>query len=163
VSHYITFDEAFELNSSITFGAAVANAEKLKELFTTSAVDNGMLDVRYDAPPTEEEYNSAAEVLRRAAEYMSEHGWIQGRLQNENGVCAMGAISNALRDVMHNHPYNEEGARLERIAVTMMSGYLNVGISSHVNHIPSWNDAPDRTAEDVILALKHSADWRPKP
>jgi hypothetical protein len=156
VSEYITLDETFELNSSITFGAAVANAEKLKELFTTSTVDD-----YYDAAYTEEEYNSAAEVLRRAAEYMSERGWIQGKLQNENGVCAMGAIHNVLCEMM-SKPYSEEGARLERVAVTMMSGYLNVGISNTVNHIPSWNDAPDRTAEDVILALKHSADWRPK-
>jgi hypothetical protein len=160
VSEYITLDEAFELNGSITFGAAVANAEKLKELFTASSMKQELYG-SYDAAPTEEEYNSAAEVLRRAAEYMSERGWIQGKLQTENGVCAMGAIHNVLCEMM-SKPHSEEGARLERVAVTMMSGYLNVGSSPVVNHIPSWNDAPDRTAEDVILALKHSADWRPK-
>ena len=42
-----------------------------------------------------------ADTLRNAAEKLDEVGWIQGSLQNDNGVCMMGAIGLTMGAKLH--------------------------------------------------------------
>jgi hypothetical protein len=84
------------------------------------------------------------ETLKAAAEYISGHGWTQDRMEGRDGsTCALGAILNAC--------YGDEDAYGQAVA------RLNRHIRSHVA-ISDWNDAPGRTAEEVILTLKRAAE-----
>ncbi|MEU3052235.1 DUF6197 family protein [Streptomyces griseus] len=101
--------------------------------------------------------------LERAAEYISKHGWHQGDYysyratdaeklglpadQSHPPACALGAI-------LATGPATAD-AVIAAAAIGRLATYLDlpdgVGISV-------WNDAVDRTAEDVILALKTAAE-----
>lgn len=98
----------------------------------------------------------AARVLREAAEYIGEHGWIQGDVEDEatGSVCALGAI-NAVLPIA----WEDFGA------LDAMTAYLGlvhplrtevVGFTMHP--VAKWNDAKERTAEDVVLAMKRTAE-----
>lgn len=102
------------------------------------------------------------EELRKAADYLAEHGWHQGSLYSHEAAlgpfppaCAIGAIRKACGGY---------GARrndsLFDAAARQFNGYLTgqgVGLDGTDPPAAGWNDDPNRTAEDVILALKKAA------
>lgn len=92
----------------------------------------------------------AGHTLREAAEYISEHGWTQGDLSNsEGGVCALGAL-NCVAGIGNIRAHD---------AATALWDYLDLRDSLTALHpVAVWNDAPERTAEDVILAMKRAAE-----
>jgi hypothetical protein len=113
--------------------------------------------------------DQVTEVLRKAREVIEERGWCQGMLTADNGnVCAMGA----LRQATHDIPLTvKEACKLEEEAVKRMSKaagtHFYEGESAegapyvyHVfdHEIPSWNDKPSRTVEDVLLMFKRAAE-----
>ncbi len=88
----------------------------------------------------------------RAIEIIKERGWWQGDWEGPNGeVC----IARSL--VIAGHPQPAFSLRLQEAMQTV----------AHMLTKPErrlgpgdWNDAPERTVEDVYLALKHAAaDW----
>jgi hypothetical protein len=92
----------------------------------------------------------AAKILRDAAEYIGEHGWIQGDLEDEatGSVCALGAINNVVLN-----GWNDCGA------LVALTAHLGLDPTPGFLHpIAKWNDAKERTAEDVILAFKRTAE-----
>lgn len=99
------------------------------------------------------------EVLAKAAEYIGEHGWCQGRSMDEEGrVCAMGAI-NAVLPIPHDiRDLHAEARYLLAAAVArcLLTKYIDNAPGRELTVI-SWNDDPSRTAEDVILAMKRAA------
>lgn len=85
------------------------------------------------------------EILRKAADVIRERGWHQGDYEGPGGgVCAEGAIN-----VVCNGTPNESGETAHKARVVLAS-FLN-------NIINSWNDAPDRTVDEVIAALEEAA------
>lgn len=91
------------------------------------------------------------EILRAAAERIRTGGWCQGRLGDCDGpVCALGAIKVA----MGGHPL---GALGDTGRAALKAVNETVGADSLV----LWNDAPGRTAEQVIEAFEATAR-RPK-
>lgn len=91
------------------------------------------------------------EDLLKAAEYMSEHGWCQGDLEDADGrVCVAGAIKAVVRGKDRNLRSTS--------AVISLHEYLvkEYGDNCAAISIPAWNDDPDRTVEEVILALKQA-------
>lgn len=96
---------------------------------------------------------TTAEILREAAEYIGEHGWIQGQLSNPDGkVCAIGAINRAAKSDAVADTYD---------AIEALWNYLELPsgeqLGSGLHPVARWNDAPGRSAEDVILAMKCAA------
>lgn len=92
-----------------------------------------------------------AEVLREAAQILMRDGWIQGQEQNERGEkCAVGAIVAA--------SFDDAGIRATHLFVSWLAkqGY-GAASARGILIAMGWNDAPERTAEDVILALKQCA------
>lgn len=92
-----------------------------------------------------------AEVLSRARDVLAERGWHQGGYTNRRtgAVCLYGAV-NVARGVAVNSA-EPESRRLASL-VLVADGFddpLNIG---------GWNDAPERTYEDVIFALKHAEE-----
>jgi hypothetical protein len=95
---------------------------------------------------------TAADVLRDAAEYIGEHGWIQGDLEDDatGSVCAIGAINRVQDNGWHDHG-----------ALEALRAYLRLPpqVRDFILHpVAVWNDEKERTAEDVILAMKRTAE-----
>ena len=94
---------------------------------------------------------NASEVLNSAADLLSETGWIQGGmlLTNSDGSysrCVAGALA-------HAGGPDGWGEDVE-IAADILTRYLDIG---YVGNLVMWNDAPGRTAEEVIHALREAA------
>lgn len=118
--------------------------------------------------------DNTANLLRRAADILGEKGWCQGSLTNPDGnVCAMGAFHQAAYEI---YPEAQEfyspadfsvmydRMQVQSDAASAMAHVLDLpepryfselGLTK--NPIPAWNDAPERSAEDVILAMKNAA------
>lgn len=104
------------------------------------------------------------EVLEQAAEAIAEHGWHQGYLTsgdptapdhkdgNPERMCAVGAINYAATGSAFLWSTEDDPMLAPRARQLLRKRLGGACIS-----IPSWNDAPERTAEDVILALKKAA------
>jgi hypothetical protein len=90
------------------------------------------------------------DALLEAARVLMEDRWCQGELHSPDGEhCVAGALGQA-----HYRLRSSFGAldtACTRMRVVIRSEY---GTAS----FPRWNDAPERTAEDVILALKRAAE-----
>jgi hypothetical protein len=82
---------------------------------------------------------STADVLNQAADYLEQHGWIQGGLGTPDGPrCVAGAIGGL-----------ERGRFCE--AWLAFTRYLKP------EHPATWNDAPGRTKGEVVAALRAAA------
>lgn len=91
---------------------------------------------------------TTARVLRAAAWYIEEHGWCQGRWENEEGkVCLDGAI---LRVMGQFAGHKNFSARYIPIigALGPEVGYSPIG----------FNDTDGRTEQEVTAALRRAAD-----
>ena len=90
------------------------------------------------------------DVLREASRILMRDGWTQNALGVPGGPrCQLGArISASIR--LH------APVRVRAAADEIFEDWLraNYDTSAGVH----WNDAPERTAEDVILALKRAAE-----
>lgn len=85
---------------------------------------------------------NAAEVLREARNVLFERGWHKGGIEGTDGsLCALGAIDRAARGGMgsQSDPFLAASRALQSV----------VGARS----IGSWNDADDRTFDEVLEAF----------
>jgi hypothetical protein len=113
-----------------------------------------------------------ADTLRQAALYLTRHGWAQqdylafqpNAEQPFPPACAHGAIAAAAYGHPTIAPHSVDGElyRVFALAVDVFDGYL-ADLYGDVQHYEgragtSWNDEPDRTAEEVIAALNAAAD-----
>lgn len=86
-------------------------------------------------------------VLLRAAEILRERGFCQGPWRVGGPLCTAGAVGQAAEELGIVRPEME--ARLLRLA-----GALG---GSAFPDVHSWNDAPGRTADEVVEALERAA------
>lgn len=100
----------------------------------------------------------AADVAEQAAQLLEDDGWCQRTAKDRDGRhCILGALADA-------------GARLE-LGYVAAGRHIAVDLVTHLGlptspdwigahdqtRLMDWNDEPDRTADDVIWALRHSA------
>lgn len=86
---------------------------------------------------------SGETIYSRAADRISESGWFKtGETTGSRRVC----IGLALCD---SADYFEG-----ELAVGRVAAYLGEDPSDRWEVVPAWNDAPQRTVEDVLLVLK---------
>ena len=96
-----------------------------------------------------------AEVLDQAADLIQFTGWNQGDywLINENeeiiGFCALGALGG-----IHEDRKELDNWLIRQDAKEALVRYLGLIERGDIGH---WNDAEDRTAQDVIDALRGCA------
>ena len=94
------------------------------------------------------------DVLHRAADLLEsgEWGWCQGFVRNGDNLCALGAIAVAAGDVLT--------PRLERFSLkhSDLSWSARELFVVHNEGGACWNDAPGRTREEVIAALRKAAE-----
>lgn len=91
------------------------------------------------------------DVLLRAADYIEEHGWIQGNRTGSCGVCLVGAIemvSNGKITIASAEGYYlPDVARVSKV----------VGCDAWI-----WNDRNGRTKEQVVSILRQMAATYPE-
>lgn len=89
-----------------------------------------------------------AEVLRKAADVIREQGHCKGVYSTEDGrVCVYGAINTAAG---HWPVFEGDDYVVDTACRTLMR---------HLDYdVVYWNDAPERTAEEVIAALEKAAE-----
>lgn len=117
--------------------------------------------------------DNVRDILRDSAEYIAEHGWVQGQsFEGESedvdfswtriaattpGACALGSIY-----YISNRFQFEDMARARIALAATIEGVPPTGslvqtsIASGV--VAEWNDRPERSAEDVILMMKKAAE-----
>jgi hypothetical protein len=120
-----------------------------------------------------------ADILRRAARCLSRHGWRQGALYTDDttdtpsrtpAACALGAIGMAafghripdeLDDRAEWRDYKRASNALDDY-LTLTGAKNTVPVtdddSTDSASVGDWNDAPGRTAGEVIAALNAAAD-----
>jgi hypothetical protein len=84
--------------------------------------------------------DDVANVLNDAADHLCFGGWVQGQHYRGTASCAVGALDRAT-----------PRSRLVMQAEETLKRYLGV------RSIMSWNDSPDRTADEVVNAMRHAA------
>jgi hypothetical protein len=113
-----------------------------------------------DLPSDLSAEDEVCRVLRRAAQVIRERGWTQYRNCDGRGrVCLSGAIFVAFTDDPYG-PIPED----KRPLAAEVGAHLNAAIGcedatdarAHID----WNNAPSRTASEVITALEQAADAR---
>lgn len=96
-------------------------------------------------PVGETELEPWRKALLDAAEYIRVHGHCKGQFEAPSGeACAVGAI------ILANHGGEAIAAIRRNRAFDAFTDYLGGAVST-------WNDAPERTEEDVIRALTECA------
>ena len=135
-------------------------------------------------PPTpgtgivdEPERSATADVLRRAADHLTKHGWVQHHYYGTNhphpAACAVGALAIAAYGYPHADPFSaafddDDPTQLACWhlfvdAEFALAAYLGLhtiadGPALFDESIHGWNDHPGRTADQVITALHAAAD-----
>lgn len=82
-----------------------------------------------------------SEVLFKAAQIIERDGWCQNDYKNGNCLCPLGAIR-----VACGHQANKENSEVTQPTCEFLRDFLD-------KPVWCWNDAPERTAEEVIDAL----------
>lgn len=99
-----------------------------------------------------------SEVLNKAADLIEERGWTQGPLgwDATGPLCALGGIGAALdcRTIGDTYCMWELAETPEVAAV---ADYLGVAVGPEGGGVYNWNDAPGRTAAEVVEVLRAAA------
>jgi putative intracellular protease/amidase len=94
--------------------------------------------------------STVADVLDRAADVIAERGHCKGDYEGPDGsVCAIGALLVAIA-----------GGPADPLNARQFHTYMSArDWASDVvgNAVARWNDAPERTADEVIAALREAA------
>lgn len=114
------------------------------------------------------------DVLREAAEILQRDGWHQGSFykeplsggvnadleaSREAPVCSLGAINRAVYGYAYDGKSHVGYQALDAAKSNLTywaEKLLMAQIDGHP--VPHWNDAPERTVEDVILTFKRAAE-----
>jgi hypothetical protein len=86
------------------------------------------------------------QVLAAAADLLESAGWTQSAYRQDGALCVVGAV----RAACHGDPYRPSSRTGD--ALRLLERRLGV------DNIVAWNDAPDRTCEDVTRALRGDVD-----
>ena len=88
------------------------------------------------------------EVLLKAADIIEEKGWYQGNMIGPKGeLCMLGALNVA-------SDYSLEYFNVR----TVVRDHLHISVKDKSFSLSNWNDAPERTKEEVIAALRGAAE-----
>lgn len=105
----------------------------------------------------------AASVLERSGELIAD-GWVKGRFYKmvEKDVpvafCILGAFEQALDELMPKASYSADARReIIDIATVFVLDEVENQTNKKVSSIPGWNDAGERTQEEVLSVIGRAA------
>lgn len=94
-----------------------------------------------------------SEILRTAGEVMQKKGYVRFQRHAHNGVCALGAIEDALE--APHHSVGDSCPAVKALAAHI-PGSLRLETDWRYQlsyHIANWNNSAERTAEEVIATF----------
>ena len=120
-----------------------------------------------------------AATLRRAADYLEAHGWIQGQYyaswnDEQPAACTVGALAVAAYGYPHPEPFCDDFEAGDDALIDCWSAFVNAEFAlaaylgllrvderrdpDDMESVHTWNDKPARTGPEVIAALRAAAD-----
>lgn len=87
-------------------------------------------------------------VYRKAAAVIRKGGLVKGAFSTGYGYCTLGAIG-------YNHTAMQEGTARATVLADLIG---NVHQENPAKVISAWNDAEERTPDDVITLLEQAAE-----
>lgn len=92
-------------------------------------------------------------VYERAIRILKQRGWTQGYYSDPatGAVCALGAVGM----VRIGEPWGAFQADWDALTDAVVA--LGWEMRDYHGAFSAWNDAPERSLEDVLLVLKHAA------
>lgn len=102
-------------------------------------------DLLYECANTVDQIVAVANTLEIAASLLDEHGWVQGSTRDGLSMCMLGALEISLMQ-QGLETYSWYPACKE-----VLSQYLQTKL------LVEWNDAPGRTAREVLHVLRETA------
>ena len=104
----------------------------------------------------------AADAVVKARRQIDVHGWLQGARVGQDGeVCMAEAIWRGVNETMGRKAVSDNRRTIEGSLALTAAGIANmyktiadiVVLETHDGPIPSWNDQPGRTKEEVVAVL----------
>jgi hypothetical protein len=93
-------------------------------------------------------HEEVADILDRAHDELLQRGWNQGDYEAEDGrVCLLGALAHATDIPAHQLFHSGNGACYAAFALAARLPCI----------IPDWNDAAERTEDEVFDLLRNTA------
>jgi hypothetical protein len=97
--------------------------------------------------------DTTSKILIRAAELIAERGWAQGvRVAHDGSACVLGALNKVATGQF-------DGSFVNYDLIIVQNRLEHAIYSPLYDGLAAWNDAPDRTAEEVIDTLIAAAYW----
>lgn len=95
--------------------------------------------------------SAVSDVLNGAADLIERDGWVQGHYRTTEGYCIAGAIDQTLGII------DDDELHVQLWPVAQAARVQVLAIVDDV--APTlWNDAPGRTKEEVVAALRAAAE-----
>lgn len=103
---------------------------------------------------------NSAEILEKAADIIEANGLLKNQLWDANGqCCAVGAVMRATGGGV-SFDSKQRQQRLETVkalGVTLGLVPIDVDLPKAWRRVVDWNNMDERTADDVIDAMRHAA------
>ena len=95
-------------------------------------------------------------VLRKGRKLIETCGWTQGEYRDNQGrMCALGSLRAASNALESQGELDDDSGTVYLDAVDALREVVNIGGDlRQYTPIPDWNDAPDRTKDEVLNALE---------
>jgi hypothetical protein len=91
--------------------------------------------------------------LLKAADLIERRGHTKYTREDEHGLCLHGAISMAV----NGDAWDDIGCGR---AIALVASYVrSIGGETYGDFCCSWNNAPARTKDEVVTALRNAATW----
>jgi hypothetical protein len=106
--------------------------------------------------PTVEE--NAGRLVRKAADVLEDRTWVQGKFGDEDkGMCAITSIHFTATGSSKNAG-TSAGPKLVRNTLATFAEWLKDAGFAEIPSVPTWNDQPDRTKNEVLQVMRKFAD-----
>jgi len=99
--------------------------------------------------------STTADKVRAAADHIEKYGLHKGAMYAEQGAVVEQGIPCCTVGALHAFGVNDDPVRE---AVARAAGPDVWDDYNQVDEIPIWNDADERTADEVVAALRKAAD-----
>lgn len=94
-----------------------------------------------------------ADILEKAAEVIDTQGWIKGGYENENGVCALGAINT----IIAGKPRIVHWSGTEQTKDTMETVRTLFPVHDPLGRLIAFNDSEAQDSSDITDLFKMKA------
>ena len=107
------------------------------------------VDTKREGEVIVEDYSK---YFKAAAQILRKNGHCKNHAHNSDGqFCLVGAIAEAVNSI------NASGHVINIMSISLAQSMSHLSQFSGIANLTNWNDAPDRTADDVINLLDIAA------